>query len=102
MDRVQVLWKRREGQEIISESTDSVLVCPNWTISDKFNMLPSRTADSDNWLETGEQFEILVCPQEGIPPYGTFTLVFSPDSVAEPLSISRTAPYNIPPVMNLG
>jgi hypothetical protein len=102
MDRVQVQWKSEAGSEIISRITSATLVCPNWTISNKFNLLPGRTADSDDWLEPGEQFEIILCPQEGVSPYGTFTLVFSPDGVAMPLSITRSVPFNIQPVMNLG
>jgi hypothetical protein len=57
MDRVQVQWNRAGGYEPISRTPAAVLVCPNWTISNKFNMLPGRTADSDDWLEPGEQFE---------------------------------------------
>jgi hypothetical protein len=79
-----------------------MLVCLNWTISNKFNLRPGLTADSDDWLEPGEQFEITLCPQEGVSPYGTFALVFSPDGVAVPLSITRTVPFNVQPAMNLG
>jgi hypothetical protein len=102
MDRVQVQWNNEAGQEILSRTESPALVCPNWTISNKFNLLPGRTADSDDWLEPGEQFEITLCPREGVRPYGMFTLVFSPDGVAMPLKVSRTVPFSIQPVMNLG
>lgn len=102
MDRVRVQWNREAGNEDISRTTSATLVCPNWTISGKYNMLPGRTADSDDWLEPGEQFEITLCPREGDPPYGVFTLMFSPDGVAMPLKVSRTVPFRIQPVMNLG
>jgi hypothetical protein len=102
MDRIRVQWNRGAGYTNISRGTSAILVCPNWTISDKYNMLPGRTADSDDWLEPGEQFEITLCPQEGVLPYDTFTLVFSPDGVAMPMKVSRTVPFNIQPVMNLG
>ncbi|WP_292349085.1 MULTISPECIES: hypothetical protein [unclassified Methanoregula] len=102
MDHLQVEWNTDTRHEIISQSTVSPLVCPNWTISGKANLLPGRTADSDDWLEPGEQFEILLCPREGIRPYGKFTIVMTPDGTAMPLKISRTVPFNIQPVMNLG
>jgi hypothetical protein len=102
MDRVQVQWNRAGGSEQISRSLDSTLVCPNWTISKKFNMLPGRTADSDDWLEPNEQFELTLCPLHGIQPYGTFSLKISPDGVAVPLVRTRTVPPAIQPVINLG
>jgi hypothetical protein len=102
MERVQVQWNNETSQEIIARTVSSTLVCPNWTISNKFNLLPGRTADSDDWLEPGEQFEITLCPREGVLPYGMFTLVVIPDGVAMPLKVSRTVPFRIQPVMNLG
>lgn len=102
MERVRVQWNHETGQEIILRTGSSTLVCPNWTISNKFNLIPGRTADSDDWLEPGEQFEITLCPREGVFPYGTFTIVVSPDGGAMPLKISRTVPFRIQPVMNLG
>lgn len=102
MEHVQVQWNNETCQGTIARTVSPTLVCPNWTISNKFNLLPGRTADSDDWLEPGEQFEITVCPREGVLPYGTFTLVVSPDGVAMPLKVSRTVPFRIQPVMNLG
>lgn len=102
MDRLRIELNTDNNHEILSQSAGSLLVCPNWTISGKYNLLPGRSADSDTWLEPGEQFEILLCPQEGIPPYGKFIVIMTPDGVAMPLKISRTVPFNIQPVMNLG
>ena len=69
MDRVTVQWNREAGHKIISRST-APTVCPNWTISGKYNLLLGLTADSDDWLEPGEQFELLLCPQGGTPHMG--------------------------------
>ena len=63
---------------------------------------PGRTAASGDWLEPGEQFDITLFPQEGVPPYGTFIVVFNTDGFAIPLSITCTVPFSIQPVMNLG
>ena len=64
-------------------------------------MLPGCSADSDNWLEPGEQFEILACPSTGVQPYRTFTLTLSPDGSAMPHTVTRTVPPRMSPVMNL-
>jgi len=77
-------------------------VSPNSTITGKYTMLPGRSADSDNRLKPGEQFEILGCFSTGVQPWGTFTLTLSPDGSAMPLAITRTAPPGMHPVMNLG
>jgi hypothetical protein len=102
MNRIAVQWNRDPGQEILSRTTSATLVCPNWTISNKYTMLPGSSVDSDNLLEPGEQFEITLCPSDGVPPYQTLTIVFSPDGVVMPLTIARTVPFSIQPVMNLG
>jgi len=102
MDRVRVSWNQADGSEEIQKTPPQVLVCPNWTISDKYNMLPGHTADSDELLEPNEQFEITLCPSGGVKPYGTFTITLHPEGVAAPLTIPRMAPPRIQPVMNLG
>jgi hypothetical protein len=101
MDRVNVSWAVAGSYEDLQQTSSQPLVCPNWTISGKSNMLPGRTADSDNWLEPGEQFEIMSCPSTGVQPYGIFTLMISPDGSAIPIKITRTTPPDIHPVMNL-
>lgn len=101
-DRLNVTWTTRQVSEQIQKTNLTPLVCPNWSITGKYNMLPGRTADADEWLEPGEQFQILVCPSEGIPRYQSFTLGMYPDGVAVPLRLTRSAPARIQPVMNLG
>lgn len=102
MDRVQVSWVQGNGTQVILKTSPQVLVCPNWTISNKYNMLPGRTADADELLEPSEQFEITLCPSTGTPPYGKFTVTLQPEGVAAPLTIPRMVPPRIQPVMNLG
>lgn len=102
MDKVRVSWSQKQESEPLQKTPPQMLVCPNWTISNKYNMLPGRTADTDEWLEPNEQFEINLCPTTGIPPYGQFTITLRPDGVAAPLTIPRMAPARIQPVMNLG
>ena len=101
MDRVNVSWTVSGSHEEIKQTSLPSLICPNWTISRKSNMLPGHSADSDSWLEPGEQFEILVCPSTGVQPYGSFTLTLSPDGSAMPLKVTRRVPPGISPAMNL-
>ena len=101
MDRVQVQWAHAGNSERIRKTTGMTLICPNWTISKKYNMLPGHTADSDEWLEPNEQFEITLCPSDGARHYETFTVTLQPDGIAMPLTITRTVPPGIHPVMDL-
>ena len=102
MDKIHVSWSQDNASELLRKTPPQVLVCPNWTISNKYNMLPGRTADSDEWLEPNEQFEITLCPSLGVPPYGQFTINLQPDGIAAPRALPRMAPVRIQPVMNLG
>ena len=102
MDRVNVSWTTRGSYEPIGQTSSRSFICPNWIITGKYNILPGRSADSDNWLEPGEQFEILACPSTGEQPNGTFTLALRPDGSAMPLTLTRSVPPAIRPVMNLG
>lgn len=102
MDKVRVSWSRDNALEILQKTPPEVLICPNWTISNKYNMLPGQKADADEWLEPNEQFELTLCPSTGTQPYGKFTITLMPDGVAAPLTLPRMAPARIPPVMNLG
>lgn len=101
MDRVNMSWAVSSSSEQIQKTDTLLLVCPGWTITGKNNLLPGRSADSDNWLEPGEQFDILACPSNGVKPYGAFTLTIRPDGSAMPLTVTRTVPPIINPVMNL-
>ena len=102
MDRANVRWSSQGSYEQIPHSGTLPLVCPNWTISGKYNLLPGHVADADNWLEPDEEFDIFACPSSGVQPYGMFSLIISPAGAAMPLTIRRTVPGRIRLVMNLG
>jgi hypothetical protein len=102
MSRMSVGWDRAGSFELIQRTTSPMLVCPNWTISGKYNLLPGRTADADDWLEPNEQFELTLCASDGVLPYRTLSFTLKPDGAAMPLSITRPVPSAIQPVMNLG
>lgn len=102
MDRVGVTWSGNGYSEEIPQSDVLPLVCPNWTIAGKYNMLPGHVADADNWMEPDEEFEILVCSSHGARPDEFFTVTLSPEGTAMPLSLTRTVPQRLDPVMRLG
>jgi hypothetical protein len=40
MDRAQIVWMMNGKAEVLSRSDDRTLMCPNWTIARKTNLLP--------------------------------------------------------------
>jgi hypothetical protein len=102
MDRLAVAWSSGGPAEALQISSSVPLVCPNWTIVEKYHMLPGHTADADNLLEPGEQFLIQACPSQGIAPYLSFTLTLHPEGTAVPLPLTRMVPAQVQPVMDLG
>lgn len=102
MDRLAVAWSSGGPAEPLQKSDRAPLVCPNWTIVKKYNMLPGQTADEDNLLEPNEQFLIQACPSQAVAPYQSFTLTLHPEGTAVPLPLTRMVPAKVQPVMDLG
>jgi hypothetical protein len=96
-----VLWVSGNDSEKLSLVQTPVLVCPNWTITQKANFIPLKGADQDIILEGSEQFTLLVCPAGHAVPYQQFTLTVAPEN-GEILPLTRTVPPGITPATNLG
>ena len=101
MGHASVLWVSGTDQEKLSLVQTPVLICPNWTITKKFNYVPLKGADQDLFLEGSEQFTLLVCPAGHAAPYQEFTLTIVPAN-GEILPLTRTVPFGITPLTNLG
>lgn len=101
MGHASVLWVSGNDQEKISLSQAPALICPNWTITNKANSVPLKGADQDLFLETDEQFTLLVCPSGHAAPYQQFTLTIEPEN-GQVLLLTRTVPAGISTVTNLG
>ena len=101
MGHASVLWVNGNDQEKLSLVQTPQLICPNWTITNKANIVPLKSADQDLLLEPGEQFTLLVCPAGHAAPYQQFTLTIAPEN-GEILPLTRTVPPGITPVTNLG
>jgi hypothetical protein len=101
LGHASVLWECGNDHEILSLVQTEVLVCPNWTITQKSNFIPLKGADEDLFLEDTEQFTLLVCPAGHAAPYQQFTMTISPKN-GEILPLTRTVPFIITPYANLG
>jgi len=101
MGHASVLWVSGTDQEKLSLVQTPVLICPNWTITNKANYVPNKVADQDLFLEDTEQFTLLVCPAGHAAPYQQFTLTIAPEN-GEILPLTRTVPFIITPYANIG
>jgi len=101
MGHASVLWVSGNDQEKLSLVQTPILICPNWTITNKANFVPLKGADQDIFLETDEQFTLLICPAGNAAPYQQFTMTVAPEN-GQILPLTRTIPPGITPVTNLG
>jgi hypothetical protein len=101
MGHASVLWVSGTDQEKLSLVKTPILICPNWTITNKANSVPLKSADQDLFLETDEQFTLLVCPAGHAAPYQQFTMTIAPEN-GQILPLTRTVPFIITPYANLG
>jgi hypothetical protein len=101
MGHASVFWVSGTEQEKLSLTQTPVLVCPNWTITQKANFIPLKGADQDLLLEGSEQFTILVCPSGHALPNQQFTMTIAPQN-GQILPLTRTVPPAITPLTNLG
>jgi len=101
MGHASILWVSGTDQEKLSLVQTPQLICPNWTITNKGNSVPLKSANQDLFLETDEQFTLLVCPEGHAGPYQQFTMTIAPEN-GQILPLTRTVPPGITPVTNLG
>jgi hypothetical protein len=101
MGHASVLWVSGTDQEKLSLVQTPILICPNWTITNKGNFIPNKGADQDLFLEDTEQFTLLVCPAGHAAPYQQFTLTIAPEN-GQILPLTRTVPFIITPYAIIG
>ncbi len=101
MAQTNVTWTDSAGTEVLSLTKDTPVVCPNWTIVRKYNVNPFKTADKDDILEPGEQFDVFVCPSHTLAPYEKFTVVFDPPGSSPRFPVKCSVPFTITPTMVL-
>ena len=101
MATTNVTWADLHGTRIIPFTKDRTVICPNWTVMHKYNVNPFKPADQDDILEPGEQFDILICPAETLPPYEEFTIIFDPAGSGPHFPVKCSVPFMISPTMVL-
>jgi len=101
MDKTTVRWMMNGKNEVIKKTSPPTLICPNWTISQKLNMLPGKSADADDILEPNEQFVLIICPSTGVSPNEQAILTIAPAGDAFPLPVQINPPAFIQSKMAL-
>lgn len=89
---IEVISSRNSGT--VHFSNNPPLSPSSWTISSKTGIIPLSSADNDNILEPGEQFDLLIYPKGLIRPGERFTIRISPPG-SVPFSITRTLPSTV-------
>jgi len=89
------------GSETLPRRTTPPLSRPGWSIVNKSGVLPGTTANANDLLEPNEQFTLIVSPQANLPAGTPFFITIRIPGV-QPLTIGRSVPVPLRPVMDLG
>jgi hypothetical protein len=101
LDKSTVVFVSPSGREVIPGNSAQPMKKPGWVIVQKGSTIPYQGADQDNILEPNEAFVLFVYPSIPLPPSTPFTVTISmPEQDA--LTVNRTVPVKVKPVMNLG
>lgn len=101
MVRTVVLWSDGFSGSEVPFTKMRPVICPNWTVVNKLNVNPFKTADEDDILEPGEQFDVFVCPLKTYAPYDEFTVEFDPPGPGPHFPVKCTVPFPIKRTMEL-
>lgn len=99
--RTTVLWADSSRKAAVPFTKEKTVLCPNWTIVNKYNINPFGTADGDDILEPGEQFDIFICPAGTYAPYEEFTIEYEPPGSGPHFPVKCTVPFPIKQTMEL-
>ena len=101
MDRAAVTWTTGTSTMILPALTAGPVEGPGWIIVSRSQFNPFQPEDGDRILEPGEQFTLLLVAPEPLGPDARFAVEISPSGGGIPLTISRTVPPRVTPVMDL-
>ncbi len=101
MSRTTVAVTTGDGTEPLGRTAVTPVQPGNWTIVRMAHTVPFQQADDDSLLEPGEQFDLLVYPSRPFVPGEWFRISITPPG-GVPLTVERTVPPRITPVMDLG
>lgn len=101
LDQTQVIFDTPSGSETLRKNSAVPFTKPGWMIVSKGSTLPNGQANANDILEPNEAFGIFVYPRTPLS-YGTpFSVVIRMPN-ENVLTVNRTVPAHITPVMNLG
>jgi hypothetical protein len=101
LDKSTVVFASQSGREVVPRNSGLPMKKPGWAIVQKGSTIPYQGADQDNILEPNEAFVLFVYPSTPLPPSTPFSVTISmPEENA--LTVNRTVPVIVKPVMNLG
>ena len=101
LDKTQVIFATPSGSEIIPKYSAVPFTKPGWGIVSKGSTLPNGQSNANDILEPNEAFGIIVYPRTPLSPGTPFSVIIRmPDENV--LTVNRTVPAHITPVMNLG
>ncbi|MCK9307127.1 MAG: flagellin [Methanoculleus sp.] len=101
MSRTTVAVTTPDETEHLGRTAEAPIQPGNWTIVRMVHTIPLQQADDDFLLEPGEQFDLLVYPARSLAPGESFRISIIPPG-GVPLTVERTVPPRITPVMDLG
>jgi len=100
-DKVNLVWIANGTAERIPRKDTRPLVCPGWTIAGKYNVIPMKSANSNDILEPGEQFMIFICPSTPLSAYQQFTVRVENSGGVQSPFLGGTAPVMNRPVISI-
>jgi hypothetical protein len=100
-DRVNIVWVSNDVTETLPHRNTMPVSCPGWTIAGKYNIIPLKSANDNDILEPGEQFEIFACPSNTTPAYQEFRLLLEDTGGMQSPFYGSAAPVMESPVVSL-
>ena len=100
-DKVNLVWIANGTAERIPRKDTRPLACPGWTIAGKYNVIPMKSANSNDILEPGEQFMIFACPETPVPAYQSFIVRIEDSGGYQSPFLGGTAPVMTGPLGSL-
>ncbi|MFA6226240.1 MAG: hypothetical protein WC620_08750 [Methanoregula sp.] len=100
LDQTQVIFNTPSGSETLTRLSAAPYTKPGCAIVSKGSTLPNGQANANDLLEPNEAFGIFVYPRTPLLPGTSFSVILQmPDEKS--LTVNRTVPAHINPVMDL-
>ncbi|MCX6692829.1 MAG: hypothetical protein NTW33_12485 [Methanoregula sp.] len=101
LDQTQVIFNTPSGSETLTRLSAVPYTKPGWAIVSKGSTLANGQANANDILEPNEAFGIFVYPRTPLSPDTPFSVIIRMQD-ENVLTVNRTVPAQITPVMDLG